>query len=373
MADTAYKYVTYDNLNHFSVVFYQAIQAKIPTKTSDITNDSNFVSDSAYVHTDTNFTQDEKTKLAGIETGANKTTVSTTISSTDGNPVASSAVALALDNKVAKEDGKGLSTNDLTDDLVTKINNTATKVEGLAASGGEPNTIDTVKVNGTALTPDKDKAVDITVPTVPGLKVNGTEVKADDDGYLNVTVATDDKDLANGAGYQTEANVKSTVEGYGYQTAAQVETAISGKGYQTANDVNTAITNKGYQTAADVDTAITNKGYQTSAQVNSAIDEKLKDITGISFAVVSALPETSAAKAGTIYLIAHAHGTQDAYDEYVLVETTDSEGNKTSTFEKLGSTDVDLSGYVKTSDLTAITNDEIDTMVKNATTDSTAA
>ena len=42
----------------------------IPTKTSDLTNDSNFVSDANYVHTDNNFTTSEKTKLAGIESGA---------------------------------------------------------------------------------------------------------------------------------------------------------------------------------------------------------------------------------------------------------------------------------------------------------------
>ena len=42
----------------------------IPTKTSDLTNDSNFVSDSAYVHTDNNYTTTEKTKLGNIQDGA---------------------------------------------------------------------------------------------------------------------------------------------------------------------------------------------------------------------------------------------------------------------------------------------------------------
>lgn len=42
----------------------------IPSATSDLTNDSNFVSDSDYVHTDNNYTSAEKSKLAGIEAGA---------------------------------------------------------------------------------------------------------------------------------------------------------------------------------------------------------------------------------------------------------------------------------------------------------------
>jgi len=49
---------------------YIANKPTIPTATSDLTNDSNFVVDANYVHTDNNFTSTEKTKLSGIESGA---------------------------------------------------------------------------------------------------------------------------------------------------------------------------------------------------------------------------------------------------------------------------------------------------------------
>lgn len=42
----------------------------IPTKTSDLNNDSDFVSDASYVHTDNNFTNADVTKLSGIQAGA---------------------------------------------------------------------------------------------------------------------------------------------------------------------------------------------------------------------------------------------------------------------------------------------------------------
>lgn len=42
----------------------------VPTKTSDLTNDSDFVADASYVHTDNNYTTAEKNKLAGIAAGA---------------------------------------------------------------------------------------------------------------------------------------------------------------------------------------------------------------------------------------------------------------------------------------------------------------
>ena len=49
-----------------------AVTINVPTKTSDLTNDSNFVRDGQYVHTDNNFTSAEKSKLAGVEAGSEK-------------------------------------------------------------------------------------------------------------------------------------------------------------------------------------------------------------------------------------------------------------------------------------------------------------
>ena len=54
---------------------------------------------------------------------------------------------------VAKETGKGLSTNDYTNADKTKLNGVAT--------GAQANKIETVKVNGKALTPDSSKAVNV--------------------------------------------------------------------------------------------------------------------------------------------------------------------------------------------------------------------
>jgi hypothetical protein len=61
-----------------------------------------------------------------------------------------------IDGKVDKVTGKGLSTNDYTNDEKTKL-------EGIA-DGAQVNVIESVKVNGSALAVS-GKAVDITVPT----------------------------------------------------------------------------------------------------------------------------------------------------------------------------------------------------------------
>lgn len=88
----------------------------------------------------------------------------------------------------------------------------------------------------------------------------------------------------------------------------------------------------------------------TTAFVTRAINNAIGDITGLSFEVVTALPTTGVA--GTIYLLSDGGSGQNIYDEYVWVN------NK---FEKIGTTGVDLSNYISTSD--AITNSQIDTIL----------
>ena len=49
---------------------YKAVDVTVPTKLTDLENDSDFVQDKSYVHTDNNYTTTEKNKLAGIASGA---------------------------------------------------------------------------------------------------------------------------------------------------------------------------------------------------------------------------------------------------------------------------------------------------------------
>lgn len=105
-------------------------------------------------------------------------------------------------------------------------------------------------------------------------------------------------------------------------------------------------------TDADIQALITAHGYQTAADVQQLIDDELADITGIEFEIVSALPATGTK--GVIYLV----GSASPYDEYIWLEPTGG----TAHFEQIGSTAVDLSGYVQASEMHALTNAEIDTI-----------
>ena len=86
--------------------------------------------------------------------------------------------------------------------------------------------------------------------------------------------------------------------------------------------------------------------FATKAELNDAIG----GLTSIKVEVVSALPETGVN--GTIYLVAHAHGTGDAYDEYLWIESAKK-------FEKIGNTDIDLSAYAKKTDLDSYLKTEL--------------
>lgn len=89
-------------------------------------------------------------------------------------------------------------------------------------------------------------------------------------------------------------------------------------------------------------TTIENAGYQTASDVSAAIASAVGDLTELEYTVVQSLPASGTK--GVIYLVPHQHGTRDIYDEYIWVNNA---------FEKIGSTDVDLSGYLKDTDISA--------------------
>ena len=74
----------------------------------------------------------------------------------------------------------------------------------------------------------------------------------------------------------------------------------------------------GYQTASQVETAITGKGYQTAEQVQTAITSAVGGIQTFKFQIVENLPATGASN--IIYLKLKATGTEgNVYTEYAYI------------------------------------------------------
>lgn len=176
------------------------VQLKIPTKTSDLVNDSGFVSDSNYA---------TKAELKEVEAKIPNTT--------------GLATKVELNNVAADIPETYLKVANLGDGSLTIINNKGESVVFTPAAGGG-GAVDSV--NGQTGT------VVLDIPT----KVSELE---NDSGYL-----TSHQDISNLA---TKVEL-STVE-------AKIPDVSS---FATTNDVETAITNKGYQTQTQVQTLINN-------------------------------------------------------------------------------------------------------------------
>lgn len=260
-----------------------AQKSELPTKLTDLNNDGNFVQDVAYKHTDNNYTDAEKTKLAGIDTGADANVIEAITVNGSAAQISNKTVNVTVPTKITDLNNDGNFVQDAaykhTDNNYTTAEKT--KLAGIDESA-DANLIESVKVNGAPLEIDSSKAVNITVPT-------------------------DNSSLANGAGYQT---------------------------------------------ATDVNNLIDAKGYQTASQVNSIVNTAVANAAHLKRAIVDVLPESG--EENTIYLVPSASSKDgNVKDEYMWIN---------SAWEKIGSSEVDLTGYLKESDLTVITTAEIDAM-----------
>ena len=198
------------------------------------------------------YTTEEKEKLAGIETGANKTIVDSALSSTSANPVQNKiintkfdSIQADIDSKVDAVAGKGLSTNDLTATLKSNYDAAYThSQQAHAPSGAEKNVIIGIQKNGTDLT------------------VNSSTRK------VNITVPIKTSDLTNDSNFATTTDLDAKVD------------KVTGKGLST-NDYTTtekdklaAIENGANNTV--VDTALNSTS--TNPVQNKVINTKINSI-----------------------------------------------------------------------------------------------
>ena len=160
---------------------------------------------------------------------------------------------------VAKETGKGLSTNDYTNADKTKLNGVAT--------GAQANKIETVKVNGKALTPDSSKAVNVDLTKEIASAVSGvTQIdysvveSLPSTGKKGIIYLVANSDSGNNI-YDEYIYINSKFEKLGSR-----EMDLSS--YAKKTDIPTKVS------------SLTNdSGYQTATQVTSAINAKLVVMT----------------------------------------------------------------------------------------------
>lgn len=93
----------------------------------------------------------------------------------------------------------------------------------------------------------------------------------------------------------------------------------------------------------------------TLAQLTTNIASAVGKITSFEYKIVDSLPATSEGKKGVIYLVAHSGSTnQNSYDEYIFLP---AEGSTAARYEKIGTTDIDLTPYAKKTEIPTAVSD----------------
>lgn len=191
------------------------------------------------------------------------------------------------------------------------------------------------------------------------LAANGDayELRASVDGAASTLIATIPAASASAAGIMSATMVTKL---------AGIETGAEANAIEIIKVNGTALTPDGTKAVnitipTNVSAFTNDADYQTGTEVQDAIDNAISGITSFDFEVVQTLPATG--EKGVIYLVANSGSGTNTYDEYIWITSGGS-----SRFEKIGTTDVDLSGYVQASQMATLTNTEITTAVNSAYT-----
>ena len=107
--------------------------------------------------------------------------------------------------------------------------------------------------------------------------------------------------------------------------------------------------------AVTVDGTVTADGTNavTGKAVYDFVTAAIAGISGFHAEIVSELPASG--QSNILYLVAKSSAASgDGYDEYLYIN---------GGWERIGSTDIDLSGYVQASEMHAITNTEISDII----------
>ncbi len=286
-----------------------------------------------------------------------------------------SKVKTLLGNKVDKEAGKGLSTNDYSTEEKNKLANIAAGAEVNVQS--DWNVSDTNADSYIKNKPKTTAVKKVTATLDPGQHVDNITVAGDGVSTLPMALPT---------GKTEDGTAWSYIDAKGNEIyAGKYEYDIEGSFYHDRTRLakfadlpavnNAALTiqkngttvasftaNSATATTANITVPTDNNeltngaGYQNATEVQALINDALEDITGVDYQKVDVLPATG--EKGVIYLVPNSGGAPNIYDEYIWLSSS-------SSFEKIGTTDIDLSGYQLSAELIAVTNAEIDTIVAN--------
>lgn len=351
------------------------------TLTPDATNDKVTIAatDTTYSDATTSahglMSAADKTKLDGIDIGANAGIKSISLNSTTVSPFDTLYLDYDAPISMAMDAERGLVTSIAAASASargTMSSDHYSKLEGIEANATKSlkSKLYTAKCTTAAATAAKvatlDDSTDFTLAagvmvavqmqygnsaTTPTLNINSTGAK-----NIALPSSATAQTTGNGTTYNSWGAYETLIFTYnGSQWVHMGSGYLQYQAYKKANDAapkaSPALTGTPTAPTAAVGTNTTQ--IATTAFVVAEVADAISDITGISFEVVASLPATGTT--GTIYLVSNSGSGTNAYDEYIWLDTA-------SRFEKIGTTDVDLSGYVTTTAMNTALAGKQDTM-----------
>lgn len=237
-----------------------------------------------------------------------------------------------VSSKVDKVDGKGLSTNDYT-------NAEKTKLAGIAEGAQKNVQPDWSLTSGDGAIKNKP-----TIPTKTSQLTNDSYYQTEYDVNTKITNKLNTLDV-------TYEDVPSTLdEGeYFISSLTQENGLVKAKKVQFAT-----------QFTVNLEAAQSQGDVVSLSQLSQSIMDAVGKITSFEYKIVDSLPAVSDGKKGVVYLVAHSGGTnQNSYDEYIFLP---ADGSTEARYEKIGTTDIDLTPYAKKTEIptkvSQLTNDE---------------
>ena len=172
-----------------------------------------------------------------------------------------------------------------------------------------------------------------------------------------ITIATTDQGTTT---YSWEQIGSTEIDLSGYYTSAQTDAAINTalSAYSTTTQMNAAIATAiaNFYTKQEVDALIANFITRTVSDLanyylksetytQAEIQQLIAAIKQFRYQSVAELPTASADTMNKIYLVPSTNPqTKNVKDEFITIATTD-QGTTTYSWEQIGSTEIDLSGY----------------------------
>lgn len=182
----------------------------VPTKTSDLTNDSNFAVDSSYVHTDNNYTTTDKNKLSNIVAGAQVNVIETIKVNNTAQTVTSKAVNITVPTKTSDitNDSGFITASDVPEGAAAS--STSPKMDGTAAVGTE-----TTFARGDHVHPKDTSKANLASPTFTGTPKAPTATAGTNTTQIATTafVTTAVSGKANSSDVYTKTEINNMLTG----------------------------------------------------------------------------------------------------------------------------------------------------------------